>query len=108
MNENGTSALAVTPFNGVFQDGSTFVYTSPLLGSIESVSKLTPDTMPGGLQIDLIGINRFEQPITNVWIILFINDCTYFPILNINDNIGWTTLVSLPIELDLLFYGRGI
>lgn len=86
-------ALSTTPFAGSFADGSTFVYTSPNLATPEEVNNLTTSTVPGGVQIVLDGINKEEQPITNTWIILFTNDCGWYPVLDVGDNIGWTTLV---------------
>ena len=92
------AALAQTPYDNTYQNGDTFVYTSPLLASQQDIDDLTPDTVPRGLQMNLQGINQEEQPITNVWIILFNNNCSFYPVLNIGDNIGWTTLVScLPL-----------
>jgi hypothetical protein len=85
--------ISITPYPRMFSDGSTFEYTSPILGSIADLTNLTVDSFPAGLQIDLTGINREEQPITNVWIIMFTNDCDFYPVLDIGDNIGWTTLV---------------
>jgi hypothetical protein len=95
------SPLAQTPYDNTYQNGDTFVYTSPLLASQQDIDALTPDTVPRGLQMNLQGINQEEQPITNVWIILFNNNCSFYPVLNIGDNIGWTTLVS-----HLLLYER--
>jgi hypothetical protein len=85
--------LAITPYEEAYQNGDTFVYTSPLIGTLDAISNLT--TVPSGLQMTLNGINRLEEPITNVWIIIFDNDCQYYPVLSIGDNIGWTTLVGL-------------
>jgi hypothetical protein len=84
--------LAQTPYVNEYQTGDTFVYTSPLLGTLDAMSNLT--TVPSGLQMNLNGINRLEEPITNVWSIVFDNNCQYYPVLTIGENIGWTTLVS--------------
>jgi hypothetical protein len=76
-----------------FRDGDSFSYTS-ILSTPDNINGLTPDTVPGGLQLDLVGINQLEQPITNVWQILFDTVCGIFPILEVGDQIGWTILVS--------------
>ena len=85
--------IAQTPYAGDFRGGDSFTYTS-IVGTPEGAATVTPENMPGGLQLDMIGINQLEQPITNVWIILFDNDCGIFPVLEIGDQIGWTILVS--------------
>jgi hypothetical protein len=84
--------LAQTPYTGTYSDGETFSYTS-IAGTLEGAASLTPDSFPAGIQLDIAGINRLEEPITNVWIILFDNDCNTFPVLMIGDTIGWSILV---------------
>lgn len=86
--------IAQTPYRDDFRDGETFVYTS-IAGTPEGVSMLSPDRWPGGIQLDIVGINQNEEPITNVWIILFDNDCGIYPVLQVGDVIGWTILVSV-------------
>ena len=81
--------LAQTPYIDTFRDGDIFNYTS-VAGTPEGVAMLDPS---GGLQLDIVGLNQLEQPIKNVWIILFDNDCGIFPVLEIGDQIGWTILV---------------
>lgn len=91
--------LAQTPYADSFQDGDKVTYTS-ILGTPEGVAAVTPENIPGGLQIDIVGINALEQPITNVWIILFDNDCGIFPVLEKGDQIGWTIIedIRLPYQ----------
>lgn len=86
--------LAQTQYVDDFRNGDTFTYTS-LAASLEGIATLDPDRMPGGIQLDMVGINQEEQPITNVWVILFENDCNIFPVLEIGDTVGWTILVGL-------------
>jgi hypothetical protein len=85
--------IAQTSYVQGYRNGDTFMYTS-ITGTPESVATLTSDTVPAGLQVNIVGINQLEQPITNVWIILFDNNCGIFPVLKIGDQIGWTILVS--------------
>lgn len=93
LNKN-LAVLEQTSYIEDFRDGDSFTYTS-ILSTPESITGLTPDTIPGGIQLDLVGINQLEQPITNVWIILFDTVCGIFPILQVGDQIGWTILVSI-------------
>ena len=86
--------IAQTPYQDDFRDGDTFTYTS-IAATPERIATLTPDRWPGGLQLDIVGVNRNEEPITNVWIILFENDCGIYPILEVGDVVGWTILVSI-------------
>jgi hypothetical protein len=85
--------VAQSPYVADFRDGDSFTYTS-IVADPETVATLTEDTMPGGLQLDIVGINELEQPITNVWVILFDNNCGIFPVLEVVDQIGWTILVG--------------
>jgi hypothetical protein len=84
--------LSQTPYINTYQNGDTFEYTSPLAGTLDLASNLS--TVPSGLQINLNGINRLEQPITNVWLIAFDNECNNYPVLAAGDSIGWTKIVS--------------
>jgi len=86
--------IAQTPYRDDFRDGDTFTYTS-IAATPEGIATLTPDRWPGGLQLDIVGVNRNEEPITNVWIILFENNCGIYPILEVGDVVGWTILVSI-------------
>ena len=85
--------LSQTPYVGEYRNGDSFTYTA-LLSTPDNTTDLTPDSIPGGLQLDMVGVNQIEQPITNVWIVLFDSNCGIFPILNVGDEIGWTILVS--------------
>jgi len=85
--------IAQTPYLEDFLDGDTFTYTS-ISATPEGIATLSPDRWPGGIQLDIVGINIDEEPITNVWIILFENDCGIYPILDVGDRVGWTILVS--------------
>lgn len=85
--------IAQTPYRDDFRDGDTFTYTS-IASSPQGVATLSPDRWPGGIQLDIVGVNQDEEPITNVWIIVFENDCGIYPILEVGDNVGWTNLVS--------------
>lgn len=88
--------FAFQPIRGSFRNGDTFTYTS-----VTATNPNLPDNrLPGGFQMNIIGINELEQAIQNVWIITFTNECGIFPIFTEGEQIGWTRLVdiSLPDE----------
>jgi hypothetical protein len=90
--------LVQTPYVDDFRDGDSFTYTS-ILSTPDNVTGLKPDMIPGGIQLGIVGVNKLEEPITNVWIILFDNACGIFPVLEVGDQIGWTILVrTLNVE----------
>ena len=76
------------PVEGDFRTGNTFKYSS-----ISGTAALNETTIPGGLQMNIVGRNRVDQDISNVWIIVFTNECGIFPIFEIGDNIGWIKVV---------------
>ena len=95
--------LAQTPYTDVFRDGDSFTYAT-ILSTPDNITGLTPDMIPGGLQVGIVGVNQLEEPITNVWIILFDNACGIFPVLEVGDQIGWTILVcNDPFAVDATF-----
>ena len=87
---------ALTPIRGDFRDGDEFSYTS----ITATEPNLTLATLPGGLQMNIVGVNSLDQPIQNVWILVFTNDCGVFPVFNIGEQVGWTLMtdLSLPIK----------
>lgn len=84
---------AQTPYVADYRDGDSFTYSS-IVADPATVATMTEDSIPGGIQLDMVGINALEQPITNVWVILFDNNCGIFPVLEVGDQVGWTILVS--------------
>jgi hypothetical protein len=76
---------------GNFGDGDTFQYISyaALPGEI-----VVPDDLPRAIQINIIGVNQFEEPIINVYLITFTNSCGSYPILFEGQSAGWTRFVS--------------
>lgn len=93
--------LVQTSYTDVFRDGDNFTYTS-ILSTPDNITGLTPDMVPGGIQLGIVGVNQMEIPITNVWIILFDNECGIFPVLEVGDQIGWTILVRIDPSHPLL------
>jgi hypothetical protein len=76
---------------GNFGDGDTFQYTSyaALPGEI-----VDPNDLPRAIQINIIGVNQFEEPIINVYLITFSNNCGAYPVLYEGQSAGWTRFVS--------------
>jgi hypothetical protein len=76
---------------GNFGDGDTFRYSSiaALPGEI-----VDPVDLPRAIQLNLIGVNQFDEPIINVYLITFTNDCQSYPVLFEGQYAGWTRFVS--------------
>ena len=85
------------PYRGSFRNGDTFTYTSV----VGTDPNLPPGRIPGGFQMNILGVNAIDQDIQNVWIITFTNECGVFPIFSAGEQIGWTKLIdiSLPEEI---------
>jgi hypothetical protein len=76
---------------GSFGDGDTFQYTSiaALPGEI-----VNPEDLPRAIQLNIIGVNQFDEPIINVYLIIFSNNCGRYPVLFEGQYAGWTRFVS--------------
>lgn len=81
--------INVVNITGPFSQGDTFDFESLL------VSQPTNDssTFPGGLIVEVFGVSATGASVRNIWIALFSNDCSIFPVLPVGDGFGWTTLV---------------
>lgn len=77
---------------GSFGDGDTFSYVSiaALPGEITD-----PENIPRAIQLNLIGVNQLDEPIINIFIITFTNDCGVYPVLFEGQSAGWVRFVSL-------------
>jgi hypothetical protein len=77
---------------GNFVSGSSFQYQSitndPGLIDI-------PSEIPRAIQLNIVGVNVNDEPIINVFIITFTNDCGAYPVLVSGQSIGWTFFVSI-------------
>ena len=71
------------------QDGDTFEYTSITAGS-KSVS---PDEIPGAMQMALTGLNAQGDEVTSQWIVTFTNNCDVLP-FEVGDSMSWAIMVS--------------
>ena len=70
--------------DGDFENGHSFTYESI---SSDGVSPLV-------LQVGVLGQNSKGEAIIMQWDISFSNNCDIYPVLEVNDSIGWTVLVS--------------
>lgn len=75
---------------GSFENGGSFTY--------ESIAALPGpiiiQDVPRAIQLNVIGVNRFDEPIINVYLITFTNDCGSYPALVNGQSAGWTVFVS--------------
>lgn len=76
---------------GTFGDGDKFQYTSiaALPGEI-----VNPEDLPRAIQLNIIGVNQFDETIINVYLIVFSNNCGRYPVLFEGQFAGWTRFVS--------------
>lgn len=83
--------LVQEKIEGNFGDGDTFQYTSIAANpdNIESSMEI-----PRALQLILVGVNSNDEPIINVYIITFTNNCDTYPVLFEGQSAGWTRFVS--------------
>jgi hypothetical protein len=75
---------------GNFVDGDTFSYSS--IASIPG-NIVTPLDIPRALQLNILGVNANDEPIINVYIITFTNNCGSYPVLQEGQSAGWTRFV---------------
>lgn len=76
---------------GNFGDGDTFSYTSV---SADPSNINSAVDIPRALQLNLVGVNANDEPIINVYIITFTNNCGTYPVLQEGQSAGWTRFVS--------------
>jgi len=83
--------IAQSQLQGTFVDGDNFVYSS--------VSGLGGDSgqIPQSIQLTLTGVNLNGGTIVQVWAIRYSNDCLAYPVLELEDSIGWTTFTDLGV-----------
>ena len=76
---------------GTFGNGDTFSYTSVAASLDETVD---PIDIPRAIQLNIIGVNQFEEPIINGYMIRFTNTCGPHHALLDGESAGWTRFVS--------------
>jgi len=77
---------------GTFENGDKATYESI---TAQDAGSLTPDTIPAGLQISVIGVNAEGTELINLWVVLFTNDCESYPVIESEMQIGWTVFVRI-------------
>ena len=77
---------AVAQETGDFRDGSTITYTSV---SFEGA------VAPRAFQVRALGRNAGGEPIVLQWAGTYSNNCGVWPVLELQDSVGWTIFVSL-------------
>ena len=84
--------LVQETLEGNFVNGDSFRYESiaNLPGEITS-----PVDIPRAIQLNIVGVNVNDDPIINVFIITFTNECDTYPVLFNGQSIGWTFFVSI-------------
>ena len=75
--------------DGEFDDGYSWEYTSITAGELTDETEL-----PGGIQLNIQGVDSNGIVVTNSIIIDYSNTADAYPILKIGDEIGWIVIVS--------------
>lgn len=91
--DQSLAPIASAFYGAGYSNGDTIQYVS-IAGNPTNASDLTAEQIPKAIQLSIVGTNAAEEDITNVWIILFDNECGFFEVLTPGDQIGWTNLVS--------------
>ena len=84
------SVLVRESITGNFVNGDKFVYES-IINTPEEVEG--PNDIPRVLQMNIVGVNQIQEEIINVFIITYSNNCQDYPVLFVNNTIGWTRMV---------------
>ena len=81
----GGAPIAVEQYTGDYRDGASIEYTSI---SFEGA------VAPRAFQVRALGRNEAGDPLVLQWAVTYSNNCGVWPVLEINDSIGWTIFVS--------------
>jgi hypothetical protein len=79
-----------------FLDKDTFSYVSYAAIPGEVVK---PEDLPRAIQLNIVGVNQFEEEIINVYLITFTNSCGAYPVLYEGQWAGWTRFVSFMLRI---------
>jgi hypothetical protein len=93
--DQNLDVLVREEINGNFKDKDTFRYTSV---AAEPGSIVEPRNLPRAIQFNIVGINIFDQTITNIVLITFSNSCQAYPVLIPGQYAGWVRFVSFPFS----------
>jgi hypothetical protein len=89
------AVLVQENIEGNFGDGDSFRYTS-VAANPDAIDGYLD--IPRAIQINAVGVNIQDEPIINIYIITFTNDCGAYPVLFEGQYAGWTRFVSRPIR----------
>jgi hypothetical protein len=78
--------------SGEFLDGAEISYTS---FTAAEPGRVDPTSLPAGLQVELTGSNAGGELLKNIYVILFNQNCSIYPVLTDGMQIGWTVFVRL-------------
>ena len=89
--DQGMQVSVREKIEGSFGDGDTFQYSSyaALPGEI-----VNPDDLPRAIQLNIVGVNQFDESLINIYLIIFTNNCGRYPVLFEGQSAGWTRFVS--------------
>jgi hypothetical protein len=79
----------VQNYIGNFEDGDSVEYTS-----ISAKDITNPSQIPGGIQLNVQGIDTNGDSVTNSFIVDYTNSGTDTPIFEVGNQIGWIMFVS--------------
>ena len=80
----------VQNYIGNFEDGDSVEYTS-----LSATDITNPSKIPGGIQLNVRGINTAGVSVTNSFIVDYTNSGTDTPIFEVGNQIGWIVFVSI-------------
>jgi len=90
----GLSVLRQTVFTGLnLSDGDTYSFKS-IVSEATDKSSLDELEIPGGLQIELRGVNAADEIIANTFILTYSNRCDIEPFF-VDESIGWSVFAGL-------------
>ncbi len=85
------NVLRMVNYTDAFLSGDTISYVGFSVSDTDAVAN---GTIPNGLQVAITGSNADNEVIINNFVILFTNNCTIYPVLDTDSNIGWVSLVG--------------
>ena len=89
--DQNQNEINVESFSGNLFQGDVIPYTSSIVSRPGSANQTS---LPRGLSVFIEGVNANFDPVFNLYLIDFTNDCGIFPVLKSGMRIGWTVLVS--------------
>jgi hypothetical protein len=96
--------IITEPITGdIFTTGTKFFYLSSSVGTEEGLdTSIASGVFPRGLELQLRGLNLYNEIIINRVTIVFSNECDAFPVVQRGDQIGWVKFVSYSSLSDVL------